>query len=138
MQYSANICHVNRQKRSDPAASINLLLLSDNPSHVAKVRSAIRGTVGKFTCIATVEAVLRSLSDDHFDLIIVDRHLGGWLTPQACRAVVAKAQPIPVVGLINANCVLDLRDGIEAGLIAVYYRDQIDAPSMRRLSGYAD
>jgi hypothetical protein len=59
------------------------------------------------------------LNDEHFDLIIVDRHLGGWLSPQACGALVPKAKPIPVAGLINDKCVLDLRDGIEAGLIGV-------------------
>ena len=41
------------------------------------------------------------------------------------------------VGLIDEECVLDLGDGIEAGLRGVYYNDQIDAHLMRRLSQYA-
>jgi CheY-like chemotaxis protein len=137
MQYSETIYGVDPSKRLNAAVSIDVLLLSDNPRNVSKVRSTVRGVVTNVACMPSLEQALRSLNDEHFDLIIVDRHLGGWLSPQACKALVTKAAPIPVVGLINKRCVLDLRDGIEAGLLGVYYTDQIDAPSMRRLSRYA-
>jgi CheY-like chemotaxis protein len=133
MQYSETMYGVDRRERSDAASSIDVLLLSDNPRNVSEVRSTVQGAATNLACISTVEQALRSLSDEHFDLIIVDRHLGGWLSPQACKALVAKAEPTPVVGLINKKCVLDLRDGIEAGLLGVYYTDQIDAHLMRRL-----
>jgi hypothetical protein len=42
-----------------------------------------------------------------------------------------------VVGLINEECVLDLQDGIESGLMGVYYKDQIDIHLVRRLAGLA-
>jgi DNA-binding NarL/FixJ family response regulator len=113
---------------------IDVLLLSDNPRKILEVRSAIEGMATTLSCTSTVEEALSSLSDEHFDLMIVDRHLGGWLSPQACKALVVKAEPTPVVGLINDRCVLDLRDGIEAGLLGVYYTDQIDAHMMSRLS----
>jgi hypothetical protein len=91
----------------------------------------------KLTCTSTIEKALLLLNDEHFDLIIVDRHLGGWLSPQACKALVATAGRSPVVGLINEECILDLRDGIEARLRGVYYKDQIDGHLMRRLSQLA-
>jgi DNA-binding NarL/FixJ family response regulator len=133
MQYSESI-YRDRWARSDLATSIDVLLLSDNPRKVAEVRSAIKGTATTLTYTSTFEDALSSLSAEHFDLLIVDRHLGGWLSPQACKALVVKAEPTPVVGLINDKCVLDLRDGIEAGLLGVYYTDQIDAHVMSRLS----
>jgi hypothetical protein len=39
-----------------------------------------------------------------------------------------------VVGLIDEDCVLDLQDGIEAGLTAVYYKDEMGFRLMRRLA----
>ena len=127
----------NKTIYQDVAASINVLLLSDNLRNVSEVRSAIQCAATKLARVSTVEEALRSLRDEHFDVIIVDRHLGGWLSPQACKALVAKVEPTPVVGLINEKCVLDLRDAIEAGLLGVYYTDQIDAHLMRRLGRYA-
>jgi hypothetical protein len=42
-----------------------------------------------------------------------------------------------VVGLINEECVLDLQDGIEAGLTGVYYKDEMNFRLMRRLARLA-
>jgi len=39
--------------------------------------------------------------------------------------------------LINEECVLDLHDGIESGLMGVYYKDQIDIHLVRRLAQLA-
>jgi hypothetical protein len=77
---------------------------------------------------------LESLDDDLFDIILIDRHLGGWISPQSCRYLVARAGGRPVIGLIDEDCVLDLRDGIEAGLTAVYYKDEMSFHLMRRLA----
>ena len=66
-----------------------------------------------------------------------DRHLGGWVSAKTCRDLVARAGDIPVVGLINEDCALGLQDGIEAGLRGVYYKDQMDAHPVRRLSRFS-
>lgn len=68
---------------------------------------------------------------------MIDRHLGGWVSARACKDLVVRAGDIPVVGLINEDCVLGLQDGIEAGLKGVYYKDQMDIHLMRRLGRLA-
>lgn len=137
MRHSEPVRQVDQSRLPDAAGSIKVLLLANELRSISRVRSAIRGAAAKLTCTSTIEEALPLLSAEHFDLIIVDRHLGGWLSPQACKALVAAAKPTPVVGLINEECVLDLRDGIEARLRGVYYKDQIDGHLMRRLGQLA-
>lgn len=137
MRRSEPIHQVDQGRLEDAAASIKVLLVADELRSISGVRSAIRGAAAKLTCTYTIEEALLLLSDEHFDLIIVDRHLGGWLSPEGCKALVAKAGRIPVVGLIDEECVLDLRDGIEARLRGVYYKDQIDVHLIRRLGQVA-
>lgn len=137
MRHREPVRQVDRSRLPDTAGSIKVLLLANELRSTSRVRSAIRGAAAELTCTSTVEEALLLLSGEHFDVIIVDRHLGGWLSPEACKALVAAAGPAPVVGLINEECVLDLRDGIEARLRGVYYKDQIDVHLMRRLGQLA-
>ena len=132
MRHSERV-QVDLYRCPDAVAPIHVLLLADELRAISAIRSAIESTAAKLACVSTFKEALLLLRNEHFDLVIVDRHLGGWLSPEACKALVAKARPIPVVGLINEECVLDLRDGIEAGLMGVYYRDQLDVYLMRRL-----
>ena len=59
------------------------------------------------------------------------------MSAQSCRDLVAGAAGQPVVGLIDEDCVLDLPDGIEAGLTGVYYKDEMNFRLMRRLARLA-
>jgi DNA-binding response OmpR family regulator len=111
-----------------------MLLLEDDPKEQARLLSSIRTTPTDIHCVPTITAALQLLEEGCFDAIMVDRHLGGWVSAQTCRHLVARAGATPVVGLINEDCVLGLEDGIEAGLRGVYYKDQMDVHLMRRLS----
>ena len=113
---------------------LSMLLLEDDPQEEARLLSSVRTTPTEIQCVPTVRAALQLLEQNCFDAIMIDRHLGGWVSAKTCRDLVARAGDIPVVGLINENCVLGLQDGIEAGLRGVYYKDQMDAHLMRRLS----
>jgi DNA-binding NarL/FixJ family response regulator len=110
-----------------------MLLLEDDPEEEARLLSSIRTTPTEIRCVPSITAALQLLEKDCFDAIMIDRHLGGWVSAKSCRHLVARAGDIPVVGLINEDCVLGLEDGIEAGLRGVYYKDQMDAHLMRRL-----
>ena len=110
-----------------------MLLLEDDPKEEARLLSSIRTTPTEILCVSTIPAALRLLERSCFDAIMIDRHLGGWVSAQTCRDLVVKAGDIPVVGLINEDCVLGLQDGIEAGLKGVYYKDQMGVHLMRRL-----
>jgi DNA-binding NarL/FixJ family response regulator len=112
---------------------LSMLLLEDDPEEKARVLSSIRTTLTEIRCVPTITAALQLLEEGCFDAIMIDRHLGGWVSAKTCRDLVARAGDIPVVGLINEDCVLGLEDGIEAGLRGVYYKDQIDVHLMRRL-----
>jgi DNA-binding NarL/FixJ family response regulator len=116
---------------------IKVLLLADKPKEKSRMHSITKKDTVKVNCVSTIAEALVLLRDERFDVVIVDRHLGGWLSPQACKALRSRAGHIPVVGLINEECVLDLRDGIEAGLMGVYYKDQIDVHLIRRLGQLA-
>jgi DNA-binding NarL/FixJ family response regulator len=111
-----------------------MLLLEDDPKEQARLLSSIRTTPTDIQCVPTIRAALQLLEQNCFDAIMIDRHLGGWVSATTCRDLVARAGAIPVVGLINEDCVLGLQDGIEAGLRGVYYKDQMDVHLMRRLS----
>jgi hypothetical protein len=123
----------------DPYAmkTVRTLLLEDDPKTKERVISSILMTPTEVKCVPTLTAALSSLDDNAFDIIVIDRHLGGWVTAQRCKDLVARARGRPVVGLIDKDCVLDLRDGIEAGLTAVYYKDEMNFRLMRRLARLA-
>lgn len=111
-----------------------MLLLEDDPKETARLLSLIRPAAASIQCVPTIKAAFQILERSRFDAIMIDRHLGGgWVNAKTCRDLVAKAGEIPVVGLINEDCVLGLEDGIEAGLRGVYYKDQLDVHLMRRL-----
>jgi DNA-binding NarL/FixJ family response regulator len=112
-----------------------MLLLEDDPKEEARLLSSIRTTPTEIRCVPTITAALQLLEKNCFDAIMIDRHLGGWVSAKTCRYLVARAGDTPVVGLINEDCVLGLEDGIEAGLRGVYYKDQMDPYLMRRLGG---
>jgi CheY-like chemotaxis protein len=116
---------------------LRTLLLEDDPRAKKRIISSIRMTPAEVQCVSTVTEALDSLAENFFDVIIIDRHVGGYLSAQTCRDLVARARGIPVVGLINEDCVLDLQDGIEAGLTGVYYKDQMNVHLMRRLGRLA-
>jgi DNA-binding response OmpR family regulator len=116
---------------------LKTLLLEDDPKANENIISSIRMTPAEVQCVSTVTAALFSLAHDSFDVIVINRHLGGWVSVQTCRDLVAIAGDIPVVGLINEDCVLGLRDGIEASLTGVYYKDEINVRLMRRLGRLA-
>jgi DNA-binding NarL/FixJ family response regulator len=119
----------------DPSATriVRTLLLEDDPKAKERIVGSILLTPTEVTCVPTSTAALSSLDDNLFDIILIDRHLGGWVSAQSCKGLVSRAGGRPVVGLIDEDCVLDLRDGIEAGLTAVYYRDEMNFRLMRRL-----
>jgi DNA-binding NarL/FixJ family response regulator len=112
---------------------LRTLLLEDDPRAKKRIISSIRMTPAEVQCVSTVTQAFDSLAENFFDVIVIDRHLGGCVSAQTCRDLVARAGGIPVVGLINEDCVLDLQDGIEAGLTGVYYKDQLNVHLMRRL-----
>ena len=116
---------------------VSTLLLEDDFKTKEKIISSILMTPTEVQCVPTLRAALSSLDDNAFDIIVIDRHLGGWVTAQCCKDLVARARGRPVVGLIDKDCVLDLRDGIEAGLTAVYYKDEMNFRLMRRLARLA-
>jgi DNA-binding response OmpR family regulator len=58
----------------------------------------MESTTVKIKCVSTTDEVLTVLRDEPFDVILVDRQLGGWLSAQACKALRARAGHIPVVG----------------------------------------
>jgi DNA-binding NarL/FixJ family response regulator len=110
-----------------------MLLLEDDPKEAARLLSSIRATPTEIRCVPTITAALQLLEQNCFDAIMIDRHLGGWVSAKTCRHLVSRAGETPVVGLINEDCVLGLEDGIEAGLRGVYYKDQMDVHLVRRL-----
>lgn len=116
---------------------VRTLLLDDDPEEKERIISAIRRTPTEVECVSTVAAALFCLAHNFFDVIVIDRHLGGWVSAQSCRDLVARARGRPVVGLINEDCVLGLQDGIEAGLTGVYYKDEMNVHLMRRLGRLA-
>jgi DNA-binding response OmpR family regulator len=114
--------------------TIKTLLLEDDSKTEERLISSILPTPTEVQCVPTLVAALSSLDRNLFDIIVIDRHLGGWISARSCRDLVTKADGRPVVGLIDEDCVLDLRDGIEAGLTGVYYKDEMDFRLMRRLA----
>jgi DNA-binding response OmpR family regulator len=111
--------------------------LEDDPKTTERILSSILMTPTDVQCVPTLTAALSSLDGNLFDIIVIDRHLGGWVSAQSCKDLVARAGGRPVVGLIDEDCVLDLQDGIEAGLTAVYYKDEMSFRLMRRLARLA-
>ena len=116
---------------------LRTLLMEDDLEAKERIRSAICMTPTEVYCVATVAAGLSSLAHDFFDVIVLDRHLGGWISAQTCRDLVAIAGGKPTVGLINEDCVLDIQDAIEARLTGVYYKDEMNVHLMRRLGRLA-
>jgi DNA-binding response OmpR family regulator len=114
--------------------TVKTLLLEDDSKTEKRILSSILPTPTEVQCVRTLVAALSSLDRNLFDIIVIDRHLGGWISARSCRDVVDRADGSPVVGLIDEDCVLDLRDGIEAGLTAVYYKVEMDFHLMRRLA----
>jgi hypothetical protein len=114
--------------------TIKTLLLEDDPVTKQRILSAIRMTPTVVECVSTLAAALSFLDVTSFDIILIDRHFGGWVGAHTCKDLVDRACGKPVVGLIDEDCVLELRDGINAGLTAVYYKDEMNFRLMRRLA----
>jgi DNA-binding NarL/FixJ family response regulator len=131
---NSSIAIPKHQRNACEVHALSMLLLEDDFKTRQRILSAIRTTPTEVKCVPTLTEALDSLDDDLFDIILIDRHSGGWISPQSCKALVARAGGRPVIGLIDEDCVLDLRDGIEAGLTAVYYKDEMSFHLMRRLA----
>jgi DNA-binding NarL/FixJ family response regulator len=114
-----------------------LFLSEDDPETKERIISAICMTPTDVHCVSTVAAGLHLLDSNFFDVIAIDRHLGGWVSAQSCRDLVARAGGKPAVGLINEDCVIDIQDAIEARLTGVYYKDEMNIHLMRRLGRLA-
>jgi DNA-binding response OmpR family regulator len=114
-----------------------MLLLEDDREATERIISAICMTPTDVHCVSSVAAGLVLLDGNRFDVIAIDRHLGGWVSAQSCRDLVARAGGKPAVGLINEDCVIDIQDAIEAGLTGVYYKDEMNVHLMRRLGRLA-
>jgi hypothetical protein len=116
---------------------VKTLLVEDDSKTKKRILASILPTPTEVQCVPTLVAALSSLDRNLFDIIVIDRHLGGWISARSCKVLVDRAEGRPVVGLIDEDCVLDLRDGIEAGLTAVYYKVEMDFCLMRRLARLA-
>jgi DNA-binding NarL/FixJ family response regulator len=134
---TASIAMPSRDRDPYEMKALRTLLLEDDPKTTERIVSSIVRTPADVQCVPTLTAALSSLDDNLFDIIVIDRHLGGWVSAQSCKDLVARAGGRPVVGLIDEDCVLDLQDGIEAGLTAVYYKDEMNSRLMRRLARLA-
>ena len=135
-------CERSRLYSHDPRATermmpLRMLLLEDDPEAKDRIISAISMAPADVHCASTVLAGLFLLDSNFFDVIVIDRHLGGWVSAQSCRDLVARAGGKPAVGLINEDCVIDIQDAIEAGLTGVYYKDEMNVHLMRRLGRLA-
>ena len=117
---------------------LSMLLVEDDPKEKEKILSSMRKCPTEVRCVSTITAAFHLIEKNWFAAIMIDRHLGGWVSAQTCRDLVVRAGDIPVVGLINEDCVLGLQDGIEAGLTGVYYKDQMSIYLMRRLGRLAN
>jgi PleD family two-component response regulator len=131
---NSSIAISKHQREACKLHPLSTLLLEDDLKTRQRILSSILMTPAEVKCVSTFTEALESLDDNSFDIILIDRHLGGWVTPRSCKALVARAGGRPVIGLIDEDCVLDLRDGIEAGLTAVYYKDEMSFHLMRRLA----
>ena len=116
---------------------LKMLLLEDDPEATERIISAVCMTPTDVHCVSSVAAGLYVLDRSLFDVVAIDRHLGGWVSAQSCRDLVARAGGKPAVGLINEDCVIDIQDAIEAGLTGVYYKDEMNVHLMRRLGRLA-
>jgi DNA-binding response OmpR family regulator len=114
-----------------------MLLVEDDFETKQRIISAVCMTPAEIHCASTVTAGLFWLDSNDFDVIVIDRHLGGWVTAKSCRGLVARAGGKPAVGLINEDCVVDIQDAIEAGLTGVYYKEEMNIHLMRRLGRLA-
>jgi hypothetical protein len=134
---TASIAMPSHHRDPSEVKTVRALLLEDDPKTTKRIVSSILMTPADVQCVPTLTAALSSLDGNLFDIIVIDRHLGGWVSAQSCKDLVARAGGRPVVGLIDEDCVLDLQDGIEAGLTAVYYKDEMNFRLMRRLARLA-
>lgn len=126
-----------RERSAVKMRPLIMLVLEEDSKEIKRILASMRMTPADIRFVSTVTAALQLLERDRFDAIMIDRHLGGWVSAQTCRDLVVRAGATPVVGLINEDCVLGLEDGIEAGLTGVYYKDQMDVHLMRRLGRLA-
>jgi DNA-binding NarL/FixJ family response regulator len=114
-----------------------MLLVEDDFETKQRIISAVCMTPAEIHCVSTVTASLSLLDSNRFDVIVIDRHVDGWVSAQSCRDLVARAGGKPTVGLINEDCVVDIQDAIEAGLTGVYYKDEMNVHLVRRLGRLA-
>jgi DNA-binding NarL/FixJ family response regulator len=124
-------------RRAVETKPVRMLLFEDHLETKQRIISAVCMTPADIHCVSTVTAGLFLLDSNHFDVIVIDRHLDGWVSAQSCRNLVARAGGKPTVGLINEDCVVDIQDAIEAGLTGLYYKDEMNVHLMRRLGRLA-
>ncbi len=85
---------------------LSMLLVEDDPNEKKRILSSMRKAPAEVRCVSTITAAFNLIERNWFDAIMIDRHLGGWVSAQTCRDLVLRAGDIPVVGLINEDCVL--------------------------------
>jgi DNA-binding NarL/FixJ family response regulator len=129
--------HDDHHLRVMETRPLRMLLLGDDPEATERIISAVCRTPTDVHCVSSVAAGLILLDSNHFDVIAIDRHVGGWVSAQSCRDLVARASGRPAVGLINEDCVIDFQDAIEARLTGVYYKEEMNVHLMRRLGRLA-
>jgi hypothetical protein len=110
---TASIAMLSHHRDPSEVTTVRTLLLEDDAKTRERILSSILMTPTDVQCVPTLTAALSSLGGNLFDVIVIDRHLGGWVSAQSCKDLVARAGDRPVVGLIDADCVLD-RDNAKA------------------------
>jgi hypothetical protein len=79
-----------KQRDSCKSNVLSTLLLEDDVKAKQEILFSIRMTPTEVKCVPTLIKTLESLDDNFFDIILIDRHLGGWVSPQSCRYLVRR------------------------------------------------
>jgi hypothetical protein len=70
-------------RRALDIGTLRMLLLEDDAEAKQRIISAVCMTPTDVHCVSSVAAGLFFLDSNHFDVIVIDRHLGGWVTAQS-------------------------------------------------------
>lgn len=89
----------------------SVLLIEDEPAHVALISRALRSIVGEITAVGTADAAMRALESSYFELVLCDLNLPDASGIEVVRAIRRALPSLPIIILTSSN---NLDDAVSA------------------------
>lgn len=114
------------------SSPLRVLLIDRRRTTVGSSLAQLLGAPN-LTQVTSLNSAYRVLACEEFDAVLIGLRLSRQERVVVCRRLVHAAGGAPVIVLLDSDQVIDLREGIEAGVAGFYYKVQIGLDVVHRV-----